>query len=167
MLIANHVLRWCSTLLFVGSLLIPAAQATAIGTEDQETTGEQAAVVGFAERAAVQAVNFRQGDAEGFTRSRVDFTDSGWQDFMKHMQGFLDEKGAPTFTSSFVTSGNTKVLGEESGIVHLRIPGTLTQSNGPSKTTYRAALEVDAGGDPVKIQKLEQIACGGTSAACQ
>lgn len=128
---------------------------------------EQADIVAFVQRAAVRALNFNQGDAAGFGGSRRDFTDEGWKDFINHMQGFLDEKGAPTFTSSFAASGPAKVLDEKNGIVRLRIPGTLTQSNKIGKTTYRAALEVSAGGNPVKIQKLEQIACAGTSAACQ
>ena len=128
---------------------------------------EQTAIVAFVQRAAVRAVNFSQGDAAGFTASRGDFTDDAWKDFINHMQGFLDEKGAPTFTSSFVASGPAKVLDEKNGNVRFRIPGTLTQSSKLGKTTYRAALEVSAGGKPVKIRKLEQIACAGASPACQ
>jgi hypothetical protein len=83
------------------------------------------------------------------------------------MKGFLDEKGAPTFTSVFAGSGPAKVLDEKNGVVRFRIPGTLTQSSKLGKTTYRAALEVAAAGKPVRIQKLEQIACAGASTACQ
>ena len=86
---------------------------------------------------------------------------------MKVMQDFLDEK-APRFTSTFVASGSAKVLDEKDGIVRIRIPGTLTQSNKFGKTTYgRAALEVFAGGSPVELQKVEQITCVGASTACQ
>ena len=49
-----------------------------------------------------------------------DFTESGWKDFMNLMQGFLDEKGAPTFTSTFAASAKAKVLGEKDGIVRIR-----------------------------------------------
>jgi hypothetical protein len=129
---------------------------------------EQATIVAFAKKTAVQAVNFRQGDARDFVRSREDFTDAGWKDFLHHMQGFLDEKGAPTFTSTFLAAGSAKVLDQKNGIVHLRIVGSLTQSNQLGKTNYRrAALEVLAGGYPVKIHKLEQITCTGSSTACQ
>ena len=128
---------------------------------------EQADIMTLAQRAAVRAVNFTQADAAGFTGNRGDFTDDAWKDFINHMQGFLDEKGAPTFTSSFVASGTAKVLDEKNGTVRFRIPGTLTQSSKLGKTTYRAALEVSAGGNPVRIRKLEQIACAGASPACQ
>jgi len=128
---------------------------------------EQTAIVTFVERAAVCAVNFSQGDAAGFTASRADFTDDAWKDFINHMQGFLDEKGAPTFTSSFVVSGPAKVLDERKGTVRFIIPGTLTQSSKVGKTTYRAVLEVSAGGEPLKIQRVEQIACTATSPVCE
>ena len=129
---------------------------------------EQTSIVTFAESAAVRAMNFRQGDAARFARSRDDFTEGGWKDFIKVMQDFLDDKGAPRFTSTFVASASAKVLDEKDGIVHIRIPGTLTQSNRLGKTTYdRAALEVLAGGNPLKLQKVEQITCLGASTACQ
>src|SRR5438046_10705121 len=70
---------------------------------------------------------------------------------MKHFEGFLDKTGAPIFSSSFVPSKSATVLGQENGIVHLRIPGTLTQTQNQSRTTYRAALEVYAGGKPIKF----------------
>jgi hypothetical protein len=128
---------------------------------------EQTAIVRFVQRAAVRAVNFSQGDAAGFTASRGDFTDDAWKDFINHMQGFVDEKGSPTFTSSFVVSGPAKVLDERNGTVRFIIPGTLTQSSKLSKTTYRAVLEVSAGGEPLKIQKVEQIACTAMSPVCE
>jgi hypothetical protein len=128
---------------------------------------DQAATLAFAQKAAVQALNFRQGDAASLTQSRRDFTGDGWKDFMKHMEGWLDEKGAPTFTSSFVPSRDAVVVGQENGIVHLRIPGALKQTQNKSSTTYRAAIDVYAGGNPAKIQRLEQMTCAGASTACQ
>ena len=78
------------------------------------------------------------------------------------MQGWLDEKGAPGFSSSFVPSGNAVVIGNENGVVHLRIPGTLTHKQNGSITAYRAAIEVYAlrdllihGGEPIKIKHLD------------
>jgi hypothetical protein len=82
------------------------------------------------------------------------------------MDGLFDQTGAPTFTSSFVAARRGILLGEENGVVHLRIPGTLTQSNKIGKTTYRAALEVHAVRG-LRFQRLEQIACIGASTACQ
>ncbi len=131
------------------------------------TAESQAAVVNFAQKAALQALNFHQGDHQNLLRARADFTPDAWDEFLKHMTGFLDSKGAPTFTSSFVPSADPVILGEENGIVHLRIPGTLKQTQGHSSTTYRAALDIKAGGDPMKLHHLEQITCPGKSTACQ
>jgi hypothetical protein len=128
---------------------------------------DQAAIVAFAQKAAVRALDFRQGDIGSLTHACADFTPEGWKEFMKHMEGWLDQKGAPTFTSSFVPSRDAVVLGLENGVVHLRIPGTLKQTQNQSSTTYRAAIDVRAGGKPTKIQHLEQITCVGASAACQ
>ncbi len=128
---------------------------------------DQAAIIAFAQKAAVRALNFRQGDIGSLTRARADFTPEEWKEFMKHMEGWLDQKGAPTFSSSFEPSRDAVVVGLENGIVHLRIPGTLKQTQNLSSTTYRAAIDVHAGGNPTKIQHLEQITCVGASTACQ
>jgi|SRR5215467_1913922 len=71
---------------------------------------DQAAIVRLGQKAAIAALNFQQGDAAGFARSRDDFTTDGWKNFVKSMQGFLDEKGAPTFTSSFVAAHDATVV---------------------------------------------------------
>jgi hypothetical protein len=126
-----------------------------------------AAVVSFAQDAAMRAVNFGQGDAAALNRAKGDFTPEAWADVMRHMEGFLDARGAPTFASSFVPSKGATVFGRENGIVHLRIPGTLTQTQNQSRTTYRAALEVDAGGAPTKVHRLKQVTCLGASTACE
>ena len=132
---------------------------------------ERSSAVAAIQTAAVAALNFRQGDAAGLNRSRPDFTINGWKDFMKHMEGFLDGKGAPTFTSSFVAARQATILDEKDGAVHLRIPGSLTQTSGLAKTVYRrSALEVyairDSGEGEFKIERLKQITCAGSSAAC-
>jgi len=127
---------------------------------------DQKAIVAFAESAAVRAVNFAAGDGAALRRARTDFTDDGWRLFMKHMEGFTDSQGAPIFTSSFTVTGKTTIVSDAGGIVHLRIPGTLRQSQKQSTTTYRAALEVAAGGRPPKIQELKQITCLGASKDC-
>ena len=135
---------------------------------------DESTIVAIAQDGAVRAVNFRQGDAEGWKRGRRDFTPEGWTEFVKHMPGWQDEKGAPTFSSSFVPSRNTVVIGNENGVVHFRVPGTLTQTQNGSRTAYRAAIEVYAfrdllihGGKAIKIKHLEQITCAGASTACQ
>jgi hypothetical protein len=88
------------------------AQSSSPERRDQNT------IIASAQDAAVRAVNFRQGDAEGWKRGRRDFTPDGWKKFVKHMQGWLDEKGAPTFSSNFVPSRNAVVIGNENGVAH-------------------------------------------------
>jgi hypothetical protein len=152
------------------SLSISLALCYGVPLSPQTSTAaknDQAAIVAFAQAATIRALNFCQGDAASLTQSRADFTPQGWKDFMKHMEGFLDQKGAPTFGSNFVPSKDAVVVGEEKGIVHLKILGTLKQTQNQSATTYRAAIQVHAGGKPLKIAHLEQTTCGGTSTACQ
>ncbi|HET7216075.1 MAG TPA: hypothetical protein VFL79_20980 [Terriglobia bacterium] len=138
-----------------------------------QTASDRAAAVESGQKAAIAALNFQQGDAAGFNRARDNFTPDGWKDFMRHMDGYLDQKGAPTFTSSFVAKRDAAVLSEREGVLRLRIPGTLTQSNKIGRTTYRrAAIEVNvlrdsSGEKPIKIQHLEQITCLGSSTACE
>ena len=129
---------------------------------------DQSLDVAAARKTVIAVMNLREGDAAGLNHARAAFTADGWQGFMKRMQGFLDDKGAPTFTSTFVAR-DARVLGDQGGIVHLRIPGILTQSNRVGKTTYEHfAVEVylirDAG--EIKIQRLEQITCVGASMEC-
>jgi hypothetical protein len=140
----------------------------------QSQTSDQATVIASAKKGAMAAVNFRQGDGASLKRARNDFTSDGWKSFIGHMQGFLDQNGVPQFSSTFVASKEPVLLGENNGVVHFRIPGTLTQAQGASKTVYRAALEVYAersptehGGSSTKILRLEQITCVGASQACQ
>jgi hypothetical protein len=133
---------------------------------------DRGALAAFGEKAAIAAVNFHEGDMAGFTHARADFTPDGWKGFVQHMQGFLGPKGEPTFTSSFVASGSATVLDEKDGVLHLRIPGTLTQSSKLGRTTYRAALDVyvladpSTGGKSFKIQRLDQVTCGASSKGC-
>jgi hypothetical protein len=121
--------------------------------------------VGLIQKAAVRALNFEQGDSGSLNKSRSDFTPQGWNEFMKHMQGFVDGKSAPTFSSKFVPAGNPAIVSKENGTIRLKIPGTLTQTQGKSSTRYRLRIEVQASGTPPKMEHLEQITCAGTSAA--
>src|SRR5262249_10950671 len=134
---ARMMMRAESKLLFVAVLVsIPAFAQNAT-----RTRSDQATIAGLGQKVAIAALNFQQGDAVGFTRSREDFTTDGWKNFVKSMEGFLDQKGAPTFTSSFVAARDATVVDEKEGVLHLRIPGTLTQSSNLGRTTYRAAIE--------------------------
>src|SRR5215469_1820982 len=140
----------------------------------QSQHSDRATIISAAQKEAVEALNFRQGDRAGLQHTRSYFTAEGWKSFIEHMQGFLDKNGAPTFTSKFAATKEPVFLDEKNEVVHFRIPGTLTQIQGASKTTYRGALEVYAvrdlmlhGGNAIKIQHLEEIACAGASSACE
>jgi hypothetical protein len=147
-------LRHLQTIAVLSILLV--AQAAAQSPADTKA--------GVVEK-AVRALNFDQGDGDGLNRARTDFTPRGWDEFMKTMQGFLDNKGAPTFSSKFVPAGDPVIVSEESGTIRLKIPGTLTQTAGGSRTTYRLHLEVTAAGTPPKLDHLGQVTCGAASAA--
>jgi hypothetical protein len=112
-----------------------------------------------------RALNFSQGDSRGFNQAKADFTPQAWADFLKHMSGFLDDQGAPTFTQKFETAGSAVVVSSDGDRVRLKIPGTLIQTQGGSRTTYRLRVEVEAAGNPPRIQRLEQITCTGKAAA--
>jgi len=75
---------------------------------------------------------------------------------MKRLDGWLDAKGAPTFSSSFVPSGAPTIVSQSEGVLHVTIPGTLKHSQNGSSTTYRVVVEVRASGKPMKIHHLTQ-----------
>jgi hypothetical protein len=141
-----HFMVLLGAVLFNGPAL---AQTTAVPTTDQ------AAAVALVHKAVVRALNFDRGDLERLRGARDDFTPEGWTQFMKRLDGWLDEKGAPTFSQS-------------DGVLHLTIPGTLKHRQNNLTSTYPIVVEVRASGRPVKIEHLEQSICGGpTATPCQ
>ena len=95
-------------------------------------------------------------------------SEDGWQKFLKTLEGWLDPSGTPTFGSSFVPSGSGRIVDERNDVVHVRIPGSLTQTQDHANTTYRvAAADVWIGGSPLKAYRLTQTTCVGRSTACQ
>jgi hypothetical protein len=127
-------------------------------------TTQQAVAVGLVQRAVVRALHFDRGDIERLRGARDEFTPEGWKGFLKHLDGWLDDKGAPTFSSSFVPAGDSTVVSQSDGSLHVRIPGTLKHSQNASSTTYRVVVEVRAAGKPLKIESLKQTICGGSTA---
>ena len=129
----------------------------------------QAAIVSFTQKAVVRALDYDQGDRGSLMDAKDDFTPTGWREFMQWLQGYLDDKGAPTGSSRFTSTGDPVVKHQENGVTRLTIPGTLKQENGISRATYRVAIDVQVGGDPLKIQHLKTITCGGAStvASCE
>ena len=80
------------TLVCVAVLSSPLLAQAGVPTKDQ------AAVVKFAQSAAVRALDFEQGNLQSLLDARDDFTLDGWNDFMKHMRGYVDAKGVPEFS---------------------------------------------------------------------
>ena len=127
---------------------------------------DEAAVARYAEGICVQALDFKQGDIGSLMDAQDTFAPDGWREFMKALDGALDDRGAPTFSSSFSPSGKALDIHRDNGRLTLTIPGILKQEvrnkrGGVSTTTYRAEIEIQLGGAPVKIERLKQSVCGG------
>jgi hypothetical protein len=140
-------------MLLFGALLV---SSPAVAQTTPAPTPDQAAIVGLLQKAVVRALNFDRGDLERLRGARADFTPEGWREFMKRLDGWLDEKGAPTFSSSFVPSGDPTLVSQSGGVFHITIPGTLRHRQNGSSTTYRVVIDVRAAGKPMKIEHLEQ-----------
>jgi len=150
--------------LIVGLFLSSSAwiQAASLSASDK------AAIVDFAQKAAVRTLDYNQGDRGSLMDAQEDFTPGGWQEFMKWLDGWIDNKGAPLGSSKFSPTSEAMVKGEENGVLRLKIPGTLKQlsrneGGGVIGATYRAVIEIQAGGNPVKILHLKVTTCGGAS----
>ena len=142
-----------------------AAKATFAQHKTPEIVDESA-IVAMAQQITMQALNFQEGDVQAFTKPRAQFTAEGWAAFMKHMDRWLDAKGAPKFTSSFTPTGNPIIAARENWNLGIMIPGLLKQTHNKSSTTYRSYIEVLAGGEPIKIRHLEQVACSRKASTC-
>jgi hypothetical protein len=123
------------------------AGGPAVAQTSATPSADQAAIVEAVQKAAVRAVNFTQGDLASLRGAQHRFTPEGWRAFLKRL-----------------------ILSQGSGALHLSIPGTLTHRQNTSSTVYRtAALDVEARGTPMKIDRLEQKTCLGlpSGAVCR
>jgi hypothetical protein len=128
-------------------------------TAPQSATGEEA-IVASAQKAVVRALDYKQGDRASLMDAKNDFTAGGWAEFMKRMDGWLDDKGAPLSSETFTPAGDAVVKSREDGVLHLNIPGTLEQRQNGSRTTYRVMVDVQMGRKPIRIEHLEPITGG-------
>jgi hypothetical protein len=145
------------TAFFLGGLAW--AQSGSVATTDRAT------MVDFAKRAVAQALDYNQGDRKSLMDAQDDFTPEGWHEFMKWLDGFVDDKGAPTGSSLFIATGEPAPKSQENGAIRLAIPGTLKQQSknahgGLFTTTYRVMVDVELGRNPLKIQHLKTRTCG-------
>ena len=135
-----------------------------LGSPRAQSTSPTAAV-DFAKKAVPRALGYDQGSRESLTDAKEDFTPDGWREFMNWLNGYVDEKGAPTGSSLFVATGEATVRNQENGTIRLVIPGTLKQQSkneggGIMAATYHVEIDVELGGNLVKIQHLKVTTCG-------
>jgi len=71
----------------VGALLMWLGTALLCADGVQATSDGEPGIVSFARTAATQAVTFPDGDKAALVHARDVFTEAGWSEFMKVMQG--------------------------------------------------------------------------------
>jgi len=113
------------------------------------------AAVRFAQQTVLKALDYSQGDRRSLVDAQEDFTPDGWREFMKWMEEWIDDKGAPLSSSRFMPSGDPVIADRDSGRIHLTIPGTLQQKRSNSSTTYRVMIDVRLTGEPPRIAHME------------
>src|SRR5262245_49103070 len=111
------------TALLIGFVIIPR-----LSQAPPPQAKEQTAIVEFAQKATVRALDYNQGDPQSLIDAQNDFTADGWNEFMKRMEGWLDSNGAPLGSSNFMPSGDAVITDQENGLMHLTVPGVLKQS---------------------------------------
>jgi hypothetical protein len=124
---------------------------------------DEASILAFAQNAVVRALDYKQGDRDSLIDAKDDFTASGWSEFMKRMDGWLDAAGAPLSSEDFKPSGPAVVKTRENGVIRVELPGTLTQTQNKSTTTYRVTVEGRLAGKPLRIEHLEPITAAGAT----
>jgi len=129
-------------------------------------SADSAADVIFARQTSTQALTFREGDRHAFAGLDALFTPEGWTQFLTTLQDWRDPNGAPTFSSTFAPIADARVVDERDGFVHVRIPGTWTQTQKQSRSTYRIAVDVWVGTNPQRVHRLTETTCLGQSKNC-
>lgn len=169
LVITKVLMRVLVALLFSSVFLTVSANANA-NTQPNEANAQTK----FAENAAVDVLNFRQGDVASLVAIKPFFTEPGWTDFMKRLTGFVDPQGATTFTSTFTPSGPAIATKQDKESLTVTVPGVLKHVSknpygGVSTTSYRAEIDVRVSPSPFKIELLFQRTCGGatTKSSCR
>ena len=99
-------------------------------------------------------------------RKMVDYVrHNGYVVVEKETREYVDDKGSPTGSSFFTSTGDAVVKSQEAGAVRLAMQGTLKQQSknaygGLSTTTYRVTVDIEVGGNPLKIRHLKTTTCG-------
>jgi len=113
MIVKRMFMRKHLTVMSVGALLMWLGTALLCADGVQATSDGEPGIVSFARTAATQALTFPAGDKAALAHARDVFTEAGWSEFMKVMQGWVDTTGAPTFASAFVASGAGRIVDEQ------------------------------------------------------
>ena len=128
-------------------------------------TGESLAPIDFAKAAVSRALDYEQGNRASLVDAQDDFTPEAWSEFMKWLQEYVDDKGAPTGSSLFTATGEVVVKSEQAGVFRVAIDGTLKQQSrnaygGTLAATYRVTVDIELTGHPPKIIHLKTTTCG-------
>lgn len=130
-----------------------------------KTVSDQDSIIEYGTEVISKALNFIQGNRASLVDAQNFFSSKGWEVFMKKLNGWLDEKGAPKYTSSFKQGKRSpEILAVEGGFI-LTIYGDLKQQShnefgGVSMTTYSVAVSATISKKLLKIELLEQRTCG-------
>lgn len=153
------------TVLITILLALPGTVWSQTASGDAATTHE--AILTFAGQAVPRALRFSQGDRASLLDAEGDFTPKGWKAFRQSLTGWLDDEGAPTYTSSFTRGEKPPRIRSVDGGFLVTIYGELKQQHrnehgGVSTTTYRVAVDATISTKPLKVDLLEERTCGKT-----
>ena len=109
--------------------LLLSSVATPIWVQSVSADTAEEAAVDFAQKAVPRALNYDQGNRESFVDAQEDFTPEAWREFLKWLDGYLDNNGAPTGSSVFTASGKPVLKSQANGVLRLTLAGTLKQEN--------------------------------------
>ena len=94
-----------------------------------------------------------QGDAESLKKAKAQFTEVGLRRLEGQLIGFIDEKGAPTFSQTFTPLRELSVTRIEGGVIKANLLGTQKQTSGTSTTTYNGIIEIELDEKTLKIMR--------------
>lgn len=111
-----------------------------------------------------KALDFQKGDVVSLTDAQNDFTPAAWDKFAAKFDGWLDDGGAPQFSSELtdLTFVSSALSGD--GKTRTVYGGVLTYAQGASHTAYRVKITAEFSDDPVMITALDYSTCGGANA---
>ena len=125
-----------------------------------QSAGGRSALAAFARNAAVKALTYSQGDRETLIDAETDFTSEGWREFMGRMAGFVDSKGAPQGSSSFVPDEDVLVRTDNSDVMQCGITGILKQTRDTMTATYQVTVRIELRKHPPRVEHLIPTICG-------